>query len=173
VTIPALPNAADWEAVTSRADVLGDGTIGGEKTLGVSGRREPLQAPVPLAGRLVRLLGAIVQIAMLAVLHPRQHLLLCSTIARKLVRDDHPAHTPSRSTRRPIRRQRGDDILAPDCLSLWFGVMARCFDDVIHRYAAADLAYTFFEAFGTQDVAHGGVGLDYTEWDSCCRQVCV
>jgi hypothetical protein len=67
----------------ARAEVLGDGTIGREELLGVSRRLEPLHAPFPLAG-LMRVLRAVVEIPMLAMLHPRQHLLLRRTIAFEL-----------------------------------------------------------------------------------------
>jgi hypothetical protein len=56
----------------------------------MAGGVDPLQAPLPLTRGLMRVLGAIVQIAMLAVLHPSQNLLLCGTIALELGRDDHP-----------------------------------------------------------------------------------
>ena len=39
---------------------------------------------------MVRILGAVIEIPVLAVLHPRQHLLFCGTIAFELVRDDDP-----------------------------------------------------------------------------------
>jgi len=55
------------EPVASRAEVLGDGTIGGEESLGVTRCLKPLHAPLPLACRLVRILGAVVEIAMLAM----------------------------------------------------------------------------------------------------------
>ena len=56
---------------------------------------------------------------------------------------------------------------------MWFGVIARRFDDVVHRHSAADLAQTLFEALGAQDVAHGCVGLHQLELDARRRQVCV
>ena len=42
----------------SRADMLGQRAIGGEKALGLSWRLEALQAPLALAGRLVGMLRA-------------------------------------------------------------------------------------------------------------------
>jgi hypothetical protein len=45
------------EEVTSRAEVLGNETIGGEEPLCVSRGLESLQAPLLLAGRLVGVLG--------------------------------------------------------------------------------------------------------------------
>jgi hypothetical protein len=40
----------------------------------------------------VGVLGAVVEIAMLAVLYPRQHLLLCGAVAFELVGDDDPRY---------------------------------------------------------------------------------
>jgi hypothetical protein len=57
--------------MTPRAEVLRDGTMRGEEPLGVSCGLKPLHAPFPLAGGLMRVFGAIVQIAVLTVFHPR------------------------------------------------------------------------------------------------------
>jgi hypothetical protein len=59
------------EEVASRAEVLRNRTIGGEEALGVPRGLEPLQAPFALAGRLVGVFGAIVQVAVLMVFDPR------------------------------------------------------------------------------------------------------
>ena len=75
-----------------RSEVLGDGTIGGEEALGVARRLEALHPPLPLAGGLVGVLGAVVEIAVLAVLHTRQELVLRRPIACEFVGDDHPRH---------------------------------------------------------------------------------
>ena len=53
----------------SRAEVLGDGTIGGEEPLRVSSRFEALHAPLPLARRLMGILRTVVEGAVLAVLY--------------------------------------------------------------------------------------------------------
>jgi hypothetical protein len=58
------------EEVTSRAEVLRDRPIRGQEALGVTRRLEPLHPPFSLARRLVGVLGAIVQIAMLPMLAP-------------------------------------------------------------------------------------------------------
>jgi hypothetical protein len=78
------------EEVAPRSEVLGNGPIGGEKALGVSGRLESLHAPLPLACRLVRVFRAVVEVAVLAVLHTGQNLTLRGTVAAELVRDHHP-----------------------------------------------------------------------------------
>jgi hypothetical protein len=51
-----------WEEVASRAEMLGDGTIRGEEPLRVSRRLEALQESLPLAGRLVGVFGAVIEI---------------------------------------------------------------------------------------------------------------
>ena len=71
-------------------EVLGDGTIHGEKSLCMPRRFEALHAALPLAGGLVRVLGAVVEIAVLAMFHPRQYLTLRGAIAFQLVGDDDP-----------------------------------------------------------------------------------
>ncbi|SRR6266511_3014257 len=53
---------------------------------------EALQVPLPLAGRLVRVFGAVIEIPMLAVLHTRENLPLRRAVAFQLVGDDHPGH---------------------------------------------------------------------------------
>jgi len=71
------------------AEVLGDGTIGGEEALGVARRLKPLHAALPLAGRLVRILRAIIKIPVLTMFHPGEDLPLGSSRALEFVGDDH------------------------------------------------------------------------------------
>jgi hypothetical protein len=78
------------QPMPSRAAVLGDGTIGGEESLRVPGDLNPLQAPLALAGGLVRVLGTIVHIAALPVLHPGQGFPLRGARALQLISDEHP-----------------------------------------------------------------------------------
>jgi hypothetical protein len=72
--------------------VLGDRTIRREQPLRVSWRLEALQAPLALAGRLVRVLGAVVQTAVLALFHPGQALAHGRPVASQPIRHDHPWH---------------------------------------------------------------------------------
>jgi hypothetical protein len=58
--------------------------------LGVSRRFEPLHPLFPLTRGLVGVLRAVIEIAALAMFHPRQEVPLRGTIALQLVRDDHP-----------------------------------------------------------------------------------
>jgi hypothetical protein len=76
----------------ARSKVLGDRTIGGEEPLGVPWGLKPLHASLPLACRLVGIFRAVVQIAVLAMFHPRQDLALRGGIALQRIRDDHPRH---------------------------------------------------------------------------------
>ena len=50
----------------ARTEMLGDGTIGCEETLGVTWGLKPLHVALPLAGGLVRVLRTIVEIPVLA-----------------------------------------------------------------------------------------------------------
>ena len=68
----------------------GDRTLRGEKALRVPGGFEPLHASFPLGRRLVGVFGAVVKIAMLALLHARQNLPLGCTIVFEFICDDHP-----------------------------------------------------------------------------------
>jgi hypothetical protein len=55
------------EPVAPRSKVMGNGTIGRKKTLGVPWGFEPTHAPFLLSGRLVGILGAVVEVAVLPV----------------------------------------------------------------------------------------------------------
>jgi len=57
----------------ARAAVAGDRPVGGREALGVPGALEPAHPPLPLAGRLVRVLGPVVQASGLPVLDAREH----------------------------------------------------------------------------------------------------
>ena len=68
--------------------MLGDGAIGREELLGVPRGFKPLHASLPLAGRLMRVLGAVIEIPMLAMFHPWQNLALSGSLALELIGDD-------------------------------------------------------------------------------------
>ncbi len=69
---------------------MGDRPIRGEEALGMPGGFKPLHAPLALAGGLVGILRAVVEVAVLAVLDARQHLPFCCTIAFQPIGDDDP-----------------------------------------------------------------------------------
>jgi hypothetical protein len=83
------------ESVGSRAERLGAGSIRGEEPLCMTRRFELLHVPLPLACGLVGNLRAVIELPVLAMLHPREDLLLCCAVALQLVGDDDP---------RPIRQ---------------------------------------------------------------------
>jgi hypothetical protein len=74
--------------VASWAEMLGDQSIRGEETLRVTRRLEPLHAPLPLACRLMRILRAMIERAMLPMFHPRENLPLRRAVALQCIRND-------------------------------------------------------------------------------------
>jgi hypothetical protein len=74
----------------SWTEVLGDGPIGGEEPLGLAGRLEPLPPWFALTRRLMGVLGAIVERAVLAMCHTGHDLAVGGTVALQRIRDDHP-----------------------------------------------------------------------------------
>jgi hypothetical protein len=74
------------------AEVSRDRAIRGKEALRIAGGFKPLHPALSLAGGLVRILDAVVEIAMLPMFHTRQHLTLGGAVALKLIRDDHPGH---------------------------------------------------------------------------------
>jgi hypothetical protein len=60
--------------MTTWAEVLHDGPIGREKTLRLARGFELLHSPLPLTRRLMRVLGAVVEIAVLAMFYSRKNL---------------------------------------------------------------------------------------------------
>jgi hypothetical protein len=73
----------------SWAEVLGDGTIGREGPLRVSGGLDSPHPPLPLAGRLTGVLRTVVQRPVLPMLDAGQDLPLGRAITFKPVRHDH------------------------------------------------------------------------------------
>jgi hypothetical protein len=79
---------AGRKQVASRAEVLGDEAKRRQETLGVPRGFEPLHALLPLARGLVRVLGAVVQISVLPMFHPRQNLSLGGPVALQPIGDE-------------------------------------------------------------------------------------
>jgi hypothetical protein len=73
--------------MTTRTEVLREGTRSGEKPLGLV--CEPLPAPLPLTSRLVRVLRVIIEIPMRVLFHPWEELALDGSIALSFVGNDH------------------------------------------------------------------------------------
>jgi hypothetical protein len=80
---------SDREAVASRAEVRRDGAIGRKKALRVSRGLGAGRAPLLLAGRLMGILGAIIQISDLPMLNTGQNRAHGGPVASQLIREDH------------------------------------------------------------------------------------
>jgi hypothetical protein len=78
--------------MAARPEVLRDGAIGGEKALGLPGRLEALHVALPLPCGPMRVLGAVVEIAALAMLDAGQDRLLGGAITLELVGHDDTRH---------------------------------------------------------------------------------
>src|SRR5262245_25402089 len=72
----------------SRSEMLGDGAIRRQKSLGMPRRLKPLHAMLALARRPMRVLTSVIEGATLAMLHPGQDLALCRAVALQLVCND-------------------------------------------------------------------------------------
>ena len=74
------------------AEMLGNGAIRGQESLGMTRRLKPLHAILTLTRGTMGILTPVVQITTLAMLHPRQDVALRRAITLELVREDHPWH---------------------------------------------------------------------------------
>ncbi len=72
--------------------VLVNGAMSGQELLGLPGRLEPLHAPFALAGRLMRILRTIVEVAVLSVLDVRDDRPLGRGVAFQLIGHHDPRH---------------------------------------------------------------------------------
>src|SRR5262245_35684518 len=70
-------------------EVLGDGTTSGKEALGVTRGFEALHVSFALTSGLVGVLGAVIEIPVLAMFHARQNLLLGGAVALEFIGDDH------------------------------------------------------------------------------------
>jgi hypothetical protein len=93
-TLEALPHLfavlRRGQQMPSGAKVLGNGTICGQKSLGMPRGFKPLHAIFPLACRSMGVLTPVVEVTTLAMFDPRQALPLRRPVALELIRDDHP-----------------------------------------------------------------------------------
>ena len=78
--------------MTTWAEVPHDGPLGREKTLRLARGFEPLHTSLPLPGGLMRVLGAIIEIPVLAMFYPWKELALGGSVALEFVGDDHARH---------------------------------------------------------------------------------
>src|SRR5262245_15762731 len=70
-------------------EVLGDRARSGQEPLDVPRGFKPLHTLLPLAGGLMGVLGAVIEIAVLAMFDPWKNLALGGSIAFEFVGDDH------------------------------------------------------------------------------------
>jgi len=78
--------------MAARAEVLRDETIRREEPLNMARRLEPLRALRSLAGGLVGVLCAIIEIPVLAMFHDGEDLPLGGTVALQFIGDDYARH---------------------------------------------------------------------------------
>ena len=69
-----------------------DRAIRREKPLGVARGLKALHAPLPLAGRLMRVLRTVVEIPVLPMFRAWKNLALGGSVALEFVGDDHARH---------------------------------------------------------------------------------
>ena len=82
------------QQVPTGPEVRRDAAERGQEPLRVPGRGEAFHRPLALPGRLMRVLGPVVQILRPPVLHRRHHLAVRHLVAGELVGDEHPRHVP-------------------------------------------------------------------------------
>ena len=82
------------QQVPTGPKVRPDAAQRGQQPLRVPDRREAFHRPLALPGRLVRVLGAVVQVRRPAMGHRRHQLAARHRVAGQLVGDDHPGHLP-------------------------------------------------------------------------------
>lgn len=115
-----------------RTEMLRDSVIGREKALGVSWRFEPLHALLPLPGGLMRVLGAVVKIAMLTMFYTWQDLALSRSVPLQLIGDDHAAfkeeffHIPEAEAEPKVQPHSVTDNFNRKAMILIFRGSGRC-----------------------------------------------
>src|SRR5262249_7224779 len=78
--------------MSSGAEVLGNGAIRRQKSLGMPGGCEPLHPILALARGAMRVFAPVIEVATLAMLHPGQDLALRRAVALELIGDNHAWH---------------------------------------------------------------------------------
>ena len=94
------------------AEVVADGTERAEETLGVRGRLEALEDPLPLAGRHVGILGAVSQAFVPPMLAVRKHPSDGRHVAPELI-GDHHARFVLTAAQDPSQEALGGRLIAP------------------------------------------------------------
>ena len=95
-TLESLPHlyavCRRGQQMPSRSEVVGNGTIRGQKALSMTRRLQPLHTILTLTRGTMGMLTPVVQRATLAVFDPGQDLPFGRAVALQLIRDDHPWH---------------------------------------------------------------------------------
>src|SRR5262245_58861406 len=76
----------------TRTEMLRAGVRGGEEPRRVARGLKPLPAPLPLAGGLVRVLGTVIEIAVLAVCLSWEQFPFGGPVAPQFSGEEHPRH---------------------------------------------------------------------------------
>jgi hypothetical protein len=87
-----VPVSRRGGSVPTWAEVLHNGPISQEEALRLAWGFESLHPPLPLSHRLMRVLGAIIEIVVLAMFYPWKKLALGGSVALEFVGDDHARH---------------------------------------------------------------------------------
>src|SRR3954453_18563518 len=111
-TPPCRSILACRDMVAAEMKEVVDLVVGGEETLCLPGRLEPLHLSLSPSGRLVRILCPVVQPFMLPMLDARDDLPLCRTLARQLV-GDHDARRPALPLQQLAEQALGGALIAP------------------------------------------------------------
>jgi len=82
-----------------------------DELLGVSSGLEPPHSPLALTGRLMRVLGAIVQVPVLPVSNSRHHHSLRGSIAAELVSNNHPWTSLTGCPQEPTEEANGGETI--------------------------------------------------------------
>ncbi len=80
--------------MTMQAEVLGDESIGRQKALRVAGSFEPLHPALSLPSGLVRVLGAVVEVAMLPMFYAGENLAFSRSVTLQFVGDNDAGNIP-------------------------------------------------------------------------------
>src|SRR5215207_8574281 len=83
-------NLSGGVGVSGATEEVSNLIVNGEKALRLPGGFEPLHDPLAPSGRLMAVLGPIVQAFMLPMLHTRHNCLFRGGVAGQLVGDHHP-----------------------------------------------------------------------------------
>src|SRR4051812_13269627 len=100
------------EVIAAEVEQVLDLIVGREEALGLAGRLEALHLPLPSSGRLVRILGSVIQALVPPVLDRGHDLTLGCAVAGQLVRD-HDTRGPALLFQQLAEQALGSLLVAP------------------------------------------------------------